>query len=171
MVVLIKTIPTKYNGIKFKSKLESKWAKWLDDNKIVWDYETQGFDINGHWYLPDFYLPESNAIIEVKGAMERIEKPYELINELKQNGFYDPDEKLMVLLAGPVPYFYNIHPYYSDGFYINKCKCGSYTIVTKLMSYSCRSCGYHDGLRGIRQNGYTHMDVLAKPLEWLLLEE
>lgn len=168
----MKPIPTKYKGIKFKSKLESKWAKWLDDVNIVWDYETQGFKLKNCWYLPDFYLPEINTIIEVKGAMDRIEKPYYLMGEIKkEKGVYDPDDCLMILLAGPVPYFYNIFPTYSDGFYINKCSCGTNSIVTKLMSYACRRCGKHDGMHGIRRNGIISVDVLAKPLEWLLLEE
>ena len=174
----MKAIPTKYNGTHFKSKLEAAWAKWLDDHYIIWDYETQGFDFGGTWYLPDFYLPEINTIIEVKGVMQGIEKPYKFMNELKKsfvrnNGvFYEyyPDDNIMILLAGPVPYFYNICDAYADGFYFFQCsKCGKTTIVTKIYDYSCRACGFHNGMHDVRRGG--SLDVLCKPLEWLLLEE
>jgi len=170
----MKAIPTTYNNVKFKSKLEAKWAVWLDEHNIIWDYETQGFDLNGTWYLPDFYLPEINTIIEVKGAMERLEKPYGLIESLKtysEKGekTYCPDETLMVLLAGPVPWFYNINWSYDNGFFIYKCSsCGVTNIVTDYMSYGCRSCGEHKGVHHMLQR--ESVKVLTKPLEWLLLE-
>jgi hypothetical protein len=152
--------------------MEAKWAEWLDENDIIWTYETQGFDLGDTWYLPDFYLPEINTIIEVKGIMERIEKPYKLLKKLEEDEEYTPDNGLMVLLAGPVPYFYNIHPYYIDGFYLTKCsKCGKTSIVTKLMSYSCRACNYHEGMTGVRYYYGNDIGVLTKPVEWLCLEE
>lgn len=171
--MVIKPIPTEYKGIVFKSKLEANWAEWLDRVDIKWNYETHGFDVNGTWYLPDFYLYEVNTIIEVKGIRERIEKPYQLMKEIeREKGVYNPDEELMILLAGPViPYFYNIFPTYSYGFYVNKCSCGVNSIVTKMMSYKCRVCGKHDGMHGIRRNGVISIDVGVKPLEWLYLEE
>mgnify|MGYP000524466618 CR=1 FL=1 len=60
-----------YNGIKLKGKWELKVAKWLDGQNIYWQNEPSGFPY--HWnnadrlYFPDFYLPEHNIYIEVKG--------------------------------------------------------------------------------------------------------
>ena len=62
----IKAIPTKYKGIKFRSKMESLFAKWCDKNKQKWLYEPEGFVLKGECYLPDFYLPDSKMIIEIK---------------------------------------------------------------------------------------------------------
>jgi len=59
-----------YKGIKLKGSWEVLVAKWLDNNHIVWEHETKCFDYvwNGNRkYYPDFYLPDFNIYIEVKG--------------------------------------------------------------------------------------------------------
>lgn len=59
-----------YNGIKLKGKWEVIVAKWLDLNNIKWEHETKSFDYewNGvRKYYPDFYLPDFDLFIEVKG--------------------------------------------------------------------------------------------------------
>jgi len=169
---MIKAIPTKYNGIHFKSKMEAKWAEWLDEKNIIWSYEPEGYNINGTWYLPDFYLPEIDTIIEVKGAMQGISKIYKLMKTLTKKGqSYFPEQNIMILLAGPVPYLYNITEEYSCGFYNIRCsKCGGSSIVTQLGDYSCRSCGYHDGMGDVRKT-IQDIKVLAKPRAWLIEEE
>lgn len=43
------------------------FAKWCDNNKIKWQYEPKTFDLGNTTYTPDFYLPESDTYIEVKG--------------------------------------------------------------------------------------------------------
>lgn len=165
---MIQAIPTTYKKIRFRSKLEANWAKWLDENNIKWSYETQGFNLeDGTWYLPDFYLPEINIIIEVKGALEQIHKPFKMVQLLKRDESNWPDEGTMFLLAGPTGYFYNIDEWYSGGFNFNHCKkCGKTSIVTELGSYACRACGEHDGDHSLGDQ----IPVLMKPLKWLLLE-
>jgi hypothetical protein len=59
-----------YKGIKLKGTWEVIVAEWLDKNNVKWEYETRSFDYE--WdgikkYYPDFYLPEFNIYIEVKG--------------------------------------------------------------------------------------------------------
>lgn len=61
----IKNIPTTYNGITFRSRLEARWAYYWDLIGLKWMYEFEGFDLNGEWYLPDFYIPEF-GYIEIK---------------------------------------------------------------------------------------------------------
>lgn len=165
----MKPIKTEYGGTVFRSRMEAKWAEWLDSYEIKWFYEAQGFDINGVWYLPDFYLPEINTIIEVKGPMERIEKIYALYKQIQDEnpGKRSPDETTMILLAGPAPYLYNIDSEYFDGLHLNKCsKCGKNSIVTNLGDYSCRACGHHDGGH---YRGDT-LPILMKPIEWTACE-
>lgn len=66
----VKAIPTEYNGIMFRSKLEAQWAKFFDVNKIKWQYESEGYELSdGTYYLPDFYLPDQGNFFEVKGIM------------------------------------------------------------------------------------------------------
>lgn len=59
------------NQVFLMSSLEIRYYEWLKQNNIKWrkadsiPYK----DILGkqHWYKPDFYLVESNEIIEIKG--------------------------------------------------------------------------------------------------------
>lgn len=64
----IKAIETRYKGFRFRSRLEARYAVFFDSLGIKWDYEPEGFHLsNGVMYLPDFYLPEYDAWIEIKG--------------------------------------------------------------------------------------------------------
>jgi len=64
----LKAIETKYKGYRFRSRSEARWAVFFDTAKIRWEYELEGFDVNGTWYLPDFYLPDFDSFFEVKGT-------------------------------------------------------------------------------------------------------
>lgn len=52
--------------IKVQGKWEKAVAEWLNDKHIKWDRTTLHFD-KSHRYTPDFYLPEYDWYIEVKG--------------------------------------------------------------------------------------------------------
>jgi len=56
-----------YRGIWMRSTWEVKYAKWLDKRNIKWYYELKTFDLGKTTYTPDFYLPESDTYIEIKG--------------------------------------------------------------------------------------------------------
>lgn len=69
--------PTVYNGIKFRSKLESECAKILDEQGVIYQYEPFKIvllpkfkylsETLREWsYVPDFVI-FNNIIIEVKG--------------------------------------------------------------------------------------------------------
>ena len=62
----IKPIETVYNGYRFRSRLEARWAVFFDAMGIKYEYEPEGFYIDGEKYLPDFFLPEINAFVEIK---------------------------------------------------------------------------------------------------------
>jgi hypothetical protein len=64
---VIEPIETSYAGCRFRSRLEARWAVFFDRLGMKWDYEKQGYEFGGVRYLPDFYLPESDAFVEVKG--------------------------------------------------------------------------------------------------------
>ena len=61
-----KVLPTYYNGILFRSRLEARWAMFLDYLRVPWFYEYEGFELDGIRYLPDFYLPLLECWIEIK---------------------------------------------------------------------------------------------------------
>jgi hypothetical protein len=56
-----------YKGIRMRSSWEIKYAKYLDKNKISWQYESKTFDLGNTTYTPDFYLSKTNEYIEIKG--------------------------------------------------------------------------------------------------------
>lgn len=62
----IKAIETVYKGYKFRSRLEARWAVFFDTLGIEYEYEKEGFDLDGIWYLPDFWLPRYGHWIEIK---------------------------------------------------------------------------------------------------------
>jgi len=64
----MQAIETIYNGYRFRSRLEARWAVFFDTLNISWEYEKEGYDLgNGVSYLPDFWLPTLNYWIEIKG--------------------------------------------------------------------------------------------------------
>ncbi len=76
----------RYKGNYMKSSWEIKVAKWLDKNNIKWEYESKNCRFkrpNGHHYIVDFYLPDLNKYIEVKGWWDKdsINKCKDFINK------------------------------------------------------------------------------------------
>src|SRR6266478_3858732 len=63
----MKAIETIYHGYRFRSRLEARFAVFLDTLGIKYEYEKEGFDLDGVWYLPDFWLPEQECWAEIKG--------------------------------------------------------------------------------------------------------
>lgn len=77
----MKAIETVYNGYRFRSRLEARWAVFFHALGIEYRYEPEGFDLktekieldgtryllHGSWYLPDFWLPKQRCWFEVKG--------------------------------------------------------------------------------------------------------
>ena len=64
----IKPIETVYRGYRFRSRLEARWAVLFDTLRVQWEYEKEGFELEGGVrYLPDFWLPELKMWVEVKG--------------------------------------------------------------------------------------------------------
>lgn len=70
---VFKSMPTYYRGITFRSRLEARWAIIFDEIGIAWEYEPEAFKLdlfeNEFHYLPDFYLPETDCFVEVKGHL------------------------------------------------------------------------------------------------------
>lgn len=67
----IKPIETKYNGFRFRSRLEARWAVFFDMIGLKYEYEIEGFEMNGVRYLPDFYIPSLDRWFEIKAKSLR----------------------------------------------------------------------------------------------------
>jgi len=64
----MKAIETVYNGYRFRSRLEARWAVFFDSLGIRYQYETEGIDTSKGWYLPDFWLAHSKDEWARKGG-------------------------------------------------------------------------------------------------------
>jgi hypothetical protein len=68
MATGLKAIETVYKGYRFRSRTEARWAYFMDKAGVVWTYESEGYDLDGVRYLPDFYLTKIDCWLEVKGV-------------------------------------------------------------------------------------------------------
>lgn len=64
----IRALETHYRGYRFRSRLEARWAVFMDAARVRWEYEPEGYDLGGTRYLPDFWLPENRTFLEIKPA-------------------------------------------------------------------------------------------------------
>ena len=74
---MIQAIETTYNGYRFRSRLEARWAVFFDSLGVRCEYEQEGFRLGKNrdvFYLPDFYVPEWRKYIEIKPKRDISEK-------------------------------------------------------------------------------------------------
>lgn len=62
----IKAIETRYQGYRFRSRLEARWAVFFDHIGWRWEYEPEAFRLPSGPYLPDF-LVNGDRFVEIKG--------------------------------------------------------------------------------------------------------
>jgi hypothetical protein len=83
-------IPTVYQGVWMRSRLEAHWAQVFDRAGLQWSYEPLVIRLRkgrGGGYLPDFWLPEQQTWVEVKGPhWERFDKTRSLARQLGAQG-------------------------------------------------------------------------------------
>ena len=61
-------LETSYMGQEYRSRLEARWAVFFTHAGLDFEYEKEGFKLpSGRCYLPDFYLPDLDAWVEIKG--------------------------------------------------------------------------------------------------------
>jgi hypothetical protein len=94
----VKPIETVYNGYRFRSRLEARWAVVFDALKLKWIYEPEGFELpDKSRYLPDFLVETGHPRwIEIKPAdptLQEFKKLALLVQGTKQTG---------IILAGAV---------------------------------------------------------------------
>ena len=111
----IKPIETIYDGYRFRSRLEARWAVFFDAAGIEYQYEPEGYDLgDGIYYLPDFYIPDWDAFVEIKPSIE-----YQY-NE-KADRLAKLSGKIVILCSGDPycdgeeTYAYKAAIYYPDG--------------------------------------------------------
>jgi hypothetical protein len=99
-VTEFQAIETSYAGCHFRSRLEARWAVFFDHLSIPWEYEAQGYEVEGRRYLPDFRIDaygkdRGPVLVEVKGEESRVDEAL-ILQTVRAIG-------LPVLIFGPVP--------------------------------------------------------------------
>lgn len=119
----IKAIETVYNGYRFRSRLEARWAVFFDTLGIKYEYEKEGYDLGeAGWYLPDFYFPERKMFVEIKAGdpgVDELKKVSELACQHKTTawlfcGLPSIHEEDFVEMRMITAYGYDFYPYPED---------------------------------------------------------
>lgn len=92
--------PTIYNGIQMRSRLEARYAAWLDRLGQAWTYEPQCFATASGQYLPDFYLDNVEILrrprhtyIDVKPNFATVTSTFARMRVIWES---DPDAVLVI---------------------------------------------------------------------------
>lgn len=118
----MKAIETVYNGYKFRSRLEARWAVFFDAIGAEWEYEPEGFVLSDSTkYLPDFLLHNvqgrgtSEIYVEIKGVLsdEDLHK-ISLFSYGNGNGGLYGEAENPIIIFGKIPE----EKWYSD-LYVN----------------------------------------------------
>lgn len=150
----IKPIETIYNGYRFRSRLEARWAVFFDALGIKYEYEREGYETPDGYYLPDFWLPETKTFIEVKPAKHDPSGEMEWPGDSRWAAIAD-HFRLIVLCGTPGPIDFGqggSYPY--QGFYFDEWSsdCSYYW-------GECPECGCID----IQYEGRTERNRNHKP--------
>lgn len=107
-----KPIETYYNGYRFRSRLEARWAVFFDEVGITYEYEPEGLLLhNGSYYLPDFYLPQFHCYFEVKRQPKEIQRsqlPFEEFRDAIQkisSGSYSDEWAGVIAFGDPYDHY------------------------------------------------------------------
>lgn len=159
MTQAIKAIETiGERGIKYRSRLEAKWARMFELLNWPWQYEP--IDLDG--YIPDFILTFPNApiLVEVKPATTLADLPQ--YTRKVQDSWWDRE----AIIVGASPFMggdtfdFPILGLFaerdddgawdwSDGRLCRCVKCGKSTLYHEDGSWRCRFNGCYDGDRYI----------------------
>lgn len=101
----MKAIETRYNGYRFRSRLEARWAVFFDKLAIDWEYEPEGFDTGEGLFLPDFCLhygkEHAPVWAEVKPSLDAISDA-----DWKKMHAFGVEHRLLLLVGTPDLHMY-----------------------------------------------------------------
>jgi hypothetical protein len=160
----VTAIPTDYNGVRFRSRLEAKWASFFNRNHWRWSYEPQDFC----GYIPDFALWFKRApiFVEVKPLLwDDSEGDQAILDEARRKFAHAGIDGEVLIVGsrivtaddGPLPHHRigMMLDLYEDGLspwdwaYGFKCDhCGEYSFAPEGGSWHCRVKGCYDECSG-----------------------
>jgi len=112
----LKPIETIYDGYRFRSRLEARWAVFFNSLGIHYEYEKEGYDLGkAGRYLPDFWLPQVEMWVEVKPVEFTKEELQKCTALFKMTGC----ECLMLIGMPDMKTYKAISEYYGEIIYID----------------------------------------------------
>lgn len=76
--------PTTYNGVQMRSRLEARYASWMDLVGIRWTYEPRCFASPVGQYLPDFELHEIITLNEGAPVFVEVKPTWEMARGVRE---------------------------------------------------------------------------------------
>lgn len=144
----IKPIETVYNGYRFRSRLEARWAVFFDSIGINWLYEPEGIQLpDGSYYLPDFYLPDCKQFFEVKGVMDdpSLGKAKALIAAGHSVTIGYNDGEFIACNHWPDSEGSDFELCEDSESVLAQCWCGKYWFMGIVGVWDCQNCGAREG--------------------------
>lgn len=155
------SIPTKYKGIQFRSRLEAKWAAFFD--LLDWDWTYEPFDLHG--WIPDFALNfKKPVLVEVKPILTKADfRSY-------RREFTRAKTDLEVLLVG-TQLFQKQQPSskvvvgqlldrvtkrWHSAILFTCRECSEYSFYSAGGTERCRNCGHLD-----KEHKRSHLDFIT----------
>ena len=149
-------LPTVYNGVKYRSRTEARWACFFVAAGINFTYEPEGFALDNGNYLPDFKLRAYNEVYaEVKGnAFTEREKE-------KCRQLCEATKSYVVMLDG-APDFkcYNVFIWGKDHYLDDSEQFKVREVQAILCTASCKHFPFYWG------PGFTDETGYFKPEDW-----
>ena len=92
----LQAIETRYADVRFRSRLEARWAVFFDALGIEWIYEPEIYRLpNGRGYVPDFLLPKWSFLTRF-----RPERPGTFVEVKPEEAFYHDELKSTLFALG-----------------------------------------------------------------------
>jgi hypothetical protein len=92
----LNVLPTTYRNIKFRSRLEARWAAYFDMIGVKWQYEPEGYHLDYGNYCPDFLCEDGDFFVEVKPTKESLK-----LTENKLRSLAKMTGKFVYCVVGP----------------------------------------------------------------------
>jgi hypothetical protein len=158
-------IPTYYNGLQFRSRIEATWAAFFDQVKWPWRYEP--IDLNG--YIPDFILafPYGPLLVEVKSDLYMADLEHHAA-KIDASGW---QHESIILgghhymetargVHGGFGWMNQVDGGWGQGVIFECALCAQVSIRHEIQSFACRVNGCHDG------DGHIHCLPPGQPDGW-----
>ncbi len=108
---MTRVLQTRFDGCHFRSRLEARWAVFFNHLGIRWEYEPEVYEVNDTRYLPDYWLPDLQVHVEVKGSLEGLQAAVDQLTVMCEGGSplpgmvgsARPGCTTGLLLLGPIP--------------------------------------------------------------------